>query len=354
MASGVTSAHVPAAAEVLRALETLQIDHGALSPLDDDRVFHEVACTLAEEVDHTHTFNYDPSSSEDLTSALVEMIEGRGFRGSSSSRCAILDFLTAEAQSARLAAHASIAAQAATAERAAKDHLEETGDPAPKVDPDVSLASSLSRMCTAFGIGVDEVAGVETPEDVAALVATISGRIAQEVQAGASLGEPIIDPADVTAMSGDALRECSNVCKALAAEHELRKGLLMRRLDVTIQSFGYSEKATADGFRGVQRGVVRAIEAGEQDIDVYDALVARDWLLDMERVSGDGAHGAVENEVKRMLMGSVPDRGGRVGAAAAAAANMPAFQPRSTAGRGSGRGRGQGRGKGRGQSRKHH
>jgi hypothetical protein len=160
-------------------------------------------------------------------------------------------------------------------------------------------------------------------------------------------------------LSTTALEQCERISDALASEHRLRKDLLMHRLAVTIQCFGYSDKADADAFHSVQRSMQRFVEAAEQPIGVYDALVARNWLLDVDRVSSGGRAGGanVHNAIKRILMGNVPDRGGRIGAAAKANENMPQFRPRSAAGVGDGfsKGRGgrrggqDGRGLGRGR-----
>jgi hypothetical protein len=333
----VDDAPYPSKESVMAALSSLNIDS---DPFVDDSSFQDVAYTLAEEITDDiprYPFTYNPASpSADMPARFEALLSARGYDGPPDDRHAILDFLAAEVTSARLIAHL--------------EPLPIASADAATIVADTSVATSLSRLCTVLSFSADAAAEAKSlPDLLSLIIAGVSG-------ACLDLGAPLIDPETAANLSPDTLAECERISDALEAEHQLRKKLLMHRLSVTIQCFGYSDKASADAFHSVQRSVARAVEAAEQPIGVYDALVARDWLLDVQRVSSGGVGGinAVRNEVKRILMGSVPDRGGRVGAAAVAKANMPQFKPRvsGSSGRGGdgrggrgGRGRGQGRGK---------
>lgn len=339
---------------VVRALSALRLETPS-SPVTDDAAYADTACTLAEEVDHTDSFTYDPlAPASSSIAALPALLAARGFVGDPASRSATLDFLAAEAQSARLATRVAAARESAAAARAAAENPAAAAAAA----ADTRLASAIARVAAALRAGADDCgAALGTPEDadpaaLARLIAALAARAAAAHPAAATAGgPPLVAPADAAAMTPRAMRECSAIAAALRDEHALRKGLLMRRLEVTVQSFGYSEKVGDAGFGAVLRAVQRAVEAQERPVGVYDALVAREALLRVRRVGVGGAPGTVENAVKHVLMGTVPDRGGRVGQAAAAKANMPSFRPRASGGGGGGKS-GRGRNKGRRGGRK--
>lgn len=340
------SAPSPSLDEVRHALSSLALTVPA-DLFTNLSSFAEVACTLAEEIDHTHAFTYDVTAPSSASAAsAVSLAVSRGYTGAPSDRAAVLDFLAADAQAVRLSTHAGVAAARA---RALEGCLGDSAVDASRED--AAAAAAVSRMCRALGERVDGAEGVETAAEFAELAEGVVRRVAEKIEAGGgleALGGVAVGEETVRAFEeeeGELRMEAEAIRDMLAAEHELRKGLLLRRLEVTVRSFGYSEKAGEDGFEGVMRGVRRAVERDEREVSVLDALVARDWVLETERVSGRDGVGEDGCEVKTMLMGSVPDRGGRVGAAAALKANMPAFRARQS---GDGGGRGPGRGPGRG------
>lgn len=257
-----------------------------------------------EEVDHTRAFVYTPSTPP---TALPALLAQRGLEPPF-ERAAVLDFLAAEAQSARLASHAADARR-------------------PRGSADERFTTALSRAVRALHI---DASAVMSAADVAAVVDAVSAAVAGRDLATA-----------VCHVEGN-LDAARDVCAKLCDEHVIRRALVLQRLGVTVDGFGCSEKATG-GFAAVERALRTEVDDAVRNISVFHALTARDWVLETGRVSGSGGGGGV----KEVLMGTVPDRGGRVGAAAKAKANMPTFRERSAGGGGRGRGRGRGGGRGR-------
>ena len=155
------------------------------------------------------------------------------------------------------------------------------------------------------------------------------------------------------------------VAEALAREYATRKETVARRAGVTVQSFGYSPRlrdspeVTRDFARRAGAGGAQAQgrDALPVDVrvgleDVWDARVA-DLARAVQRTNAEASR-TLDASVKRVLIGSVPDRGGRT-EGGGARDDMPAFAARAAGGEhtvgGGGRGRqgGGGRkGKGRG------
>merc|ERR1719270_625014 len=84
-------------------------------------------------------------------------------------------------------------------------------------------------------------------------------------------------------------------------------------------------------------------------VTVSDLLAAREDDAIIEAVSGSGARQHTRTSINKVLIGAVPDRGGRTETMAAPPPEMPSWQQRQPdQGRGGGRG-GHGRGGGRGR-----
>jgi Protein of unknown function (DUF2465) len=331
---------------VVTALASLELDDADPAVLADETAFLEIACTLAEEVDPAQTFSFDISAPLTMTEKLADVLSSLDYDGSLSDRASVLDFLSAEAQASRLLAH-SMSKSAGTGKT-------NSVDADPELTSDTSIATSLSRLSTVYHLDINGAAEINNCAKLLVLLKEIHEQIKISLSSAQTSGSLLIPPDYATSLSEEQMDECARICEALSREHLLRKGMLMRRLSVTVQSFGYSLKATDDKFEGVTRRVEQAVESGVQAIGVYDALFARDWLLNLERVSAHCEAAMVSSRVKRILMGSVPDRGGRVGAAANAPDRMPGLRPRGAADSGEKHGdhRGSGRGHGKGHARK--
>merc|ERR1719322_2003073 len=119
--------------------------------------------------------------------------------------------------------------------------------------------------------------------------------------------------------------------KTLTQEYTARREMLLKRLDVTIASFNWSERAKkffeeiASKYQS-KRHQMR-VESG---VKIADLLAAREDLAYMSKTSsGDTLHKCKINKVK---MGKVPDRGGRVNEMSAPPPEMPSWQNRKNTG----------------------
>lgn len=176
-----------------------------------------------------------------------------------------------------------------------------------------------------------------------------------------------------------AVEEATNrLIDHLNQEYQFRRLVLLKRLDVTIQSFNWSQKAKQNSeeiirnFQANRSQLDKMQETGAYNIGFEELITARENLLwDSKTSHGDKRCQTKLNAV--IMKGSVPDRGGRADEQYFAKEsfqkqeddrNMPKFQPRqgqahnpndlsqyNRGGRGGG-GRGGGRGRGgRGDSR---
>ncbi|XP_014675004.1 PREDICTED: protein FAM98A-like [Priapulus caudatus] len=129
----------------------------------------------------------------------------------------------------------------------------------------------------------------------------------------------------------------------LEKEYTIRRQMLIKRLDVTIQSFNWSQR-----MKGKQDEMVKAYRPIRcmlllnMDIGVADVLSARDDLIKDEKVSSSNTRKKTQCAVNKVLMGRVPDRGGRPYEAQPPPAEMPFFKKREAGGQGGGRGGGGG------------
>uniref|UniRef100_T1JGC5 Protein FAM98A n=1 Tax=Strigamia maritima TaxID=126957 RepID=T1JGC5_STRMM len=148
--------------------------------------------------------------------------------------------------------------------------------------------------------------------------------------------------------------------KQLKNEYRLRREMLTKRLDVTIQSFKWSSRAKAR-----DNDITQAFQAirnkltVDPDINLADVLAARETIAYMEKTSSASVRKNTKSAVNKVMIGSVPDRGGRPAEQQAPPPEMPSWQKRSDGGKrrnriddfqnrgGQGGGRG-GRGGGRG------
>ena len=151
------------------------------------------------------------------------------------------------------------------------------------------------------------------------------------------------------------------VADELRKEYALRKETVARRAGVTVQSFSYSKRLRNQP--EVARDFLRRAGAGGTQAQGRDGLpvgggvsiadVKRAKTADLARCilrTNAEAHRVLDASVKRVLIGNVPDRGGRTGEArGAGGGHMPEFTARVAGGGGAGathHGVGRGRGGG--------
>jgi len=165
---------------------------------------------------------------------------------------------------------------------------------------------------------------------------------------------PLLSGAAATPESLVSLREINQL---LQSDYALRRQMLLQRLDVTVQSFLWSPRATgreADILAATdyKRRGLAAEPAAIRAEDAFTAGVELTVALS-QRITDGSTRGLRYSSVKSVLIGAVPDRGGRVAEMSLSARDlMPAWSSRkaeAASGSGGGRGGGHGsRGGGRG------
>ncbi|CAH1261739.1 FAM98A [Branchiostoma lanceolatum] len=143
------------------------------------------------------------------------------------------------------------------------------------------------------------------------------------------IGKPLMK----RAMAPGQWAQLDIINRKLSEEYRIRREMLLKRLDVTIQSFNWSNKtkgkedAVAQAFRPKRQGL-----STQTNVILADLLSAREDIARMQKTTyGATRHNCAINKV---LMGRVPDRGGRAWERAPPPKEMPAFKKREDGGRG--------------------
>ncbi|XP_060712184.1 protein FAM98A-like isoform X2 [Hemiscyllium ocellatum] len=134
--------------------------------------------------------------------------------------------------------------------------------------------------------------------------------------------------------------------RALSVEYMCRRQMLITRLDVTVQSFHWAEGAQQHGavMRQLYQPLREALSA-RSSITLAHLLSAREDLSVITKTTSESSRERTACPVNKVLMGPVPDRGGRPGEIEAP---MPSWEDRRRGGSAGGR-----KQKWRGKGRKH-
>ncbi|KAK6182497.1 hypothetical protein SNE40_010175 [Patella caerulea] len=161
-------------------------------------------------------------------------------------------------------------------------------------------------------------------------------------------GEPLLK----ARLSDKQWQDVLEVNRILTEEYRIRREMLLKRVDVTIQSFKWSEKAKRNENKIAEvYQPIRQKLTSKSNIDVAQILAARDDLTRLQKTSSGEARERTKCAINRVLIGKVPDRGGRAFELEPPPPEMPAFMKRSdtpSGGRGGRGGSAGGRGGGRG------
>jgi len=133
--------------------------------------------------------------------------------------------------------------------------------------------------------------------------------------------------------------QLDRVAAELASDYATRRAVLLKRLDVLIASFRHSERADAAELDAQVRTRLASLPP-PPSLSAADAFKAGDGLLELQRARPLGGSDAA---VKKVLIGRVPDRGGRADQQHFAKQSFrdQVFE-RDRGGRGGGGGRGRG------------
>ncbi|XP_015596643.1 protein FAM98A [Cephus cinctus] len=132
----------------------------------------------------------------------------------------------------------------------------------------------------------------------------------------------------------------------LNEEYRIRREMLLKRLDVTVQSFLWSDRIRPKGDQlNACYQSKRDKMSAKPNVTIADLLAARDDLAVIEKTSNAVVRKNTRSQVNKVIIGDVPDRGGRPCDQEPPPPEMPSWQKDRVAGPPSFRG---GRGGGRG------
>ncbi|XP_073247945.1 protein FAM98A-like [Porites lutea] len=117
----------------------------------------------------------------------------------------------------------------------------------------------------------------------------------------------------------------------LNQEYTLRRSMLLKRLDVTVQSFGWSDRAKVkkDEIAAAFQPLRKSLSEGSP-VSIPDIVAARTDLLRVTKTSSGDIRGRTQCKINKIMIGKVPDRGGRP-SSTAPPVEMPAFKKRTEA-----------------------
>lgn len=165
-----------------------------------------------------------------------------------------------------------------------------------------------------------------------------------EVAKKKSLGKPLFAPSKQ--LTFEQWNKLEKLQHELDTEYNLRREMLITRLDVTVQSFQWSDAAKTKedkfGYRYSQkRNELDALKYGDKSADLIELLAAREDLLYLEKTSSASVRENTKTDLQKHIIGMVPDRGGRANEHAPPPPEMPSWQKnRSSGPAGGGRGGG--------------
>ncbi|XP_005309821.1 protein FAM98B isoform X1 [Chrysemys picta bellii] len=157
------------------------------------------------------------------------------------------------------------------------------------------------------------------------------------------VGKPLL----TTPLNPDQTERLEKINDALCSEYECRRRMLMKRLDVTVQSFGWSDRAKVktDDIARIYQPKRYALSP-KTTITFAHLLAAREDLSKIIRTSSGSTREKTACAINKVLMGRVPDRGGRPTEIEPPPPEMPPWQKRQEGGGRGGWGGGGGGGRG--------
>lgn len=135
--------------------------------------------------------------------------------------------------------------------------------------------------------------------------------------------------------------------KDLDSEYNLRRQMMLTRLEATVQSFQWSESMKkrqneiADRFQ-MKLKEFEKLKYGGVDTNIVALLAARADLAIIEKTNSVNVRKNTASKIEKHMIGSVPDRGGRANEHAPPPPEMPFWQQQRAGGPSGGGGRGGG------------
>lgn len=207
-----------------------------------------------------------------------------------------------------------------------------------------TTAAALKNIAITLNLG-------KPPDNISAeaLFSKISTRLDETLKsipdAEKRVGKPLFNPKKN--LSEEQWQQVQKIQAALEEEYNLRRKMLMTRLDVTIQSFKWSERIKGkekdiNERYSVKNQVLEKLQYGGQRTDIPSLLSARDKLAIIEKTSSANVRKNTKSKLQRHIIGKVPDRGGRALDQQRPPPEMPSWAKRQPGGDNRGGGRGAG------------
>ncbi|CAF0900298.1 unnamed protein product [Brachionus calyciflorus] len=155
------------------------------------------------------------------------------------------------------------------------------------------------------------------------------------------LGKPLVN----ALLNDDQWSKLIEINQALCEDFQMRRELLLTRLDVTIQSFKW-----ADRLKKNNQEIAALYQQKRKDLSVrpnvklYYILTARDDLLKQEKTCSSRL--MTKSQLHKVIIPKVPDRGGRTCELQPPPPEMPAFMQRKASNQPQGQRQQQGGGRG--------
>ncbi|XP_054000222.1 protein FAM98B isoform X2 [Hylaeus anthracinus] len=249
--------------------------------------------------------------------------------GSKENRYILLDFLGAELKTSRL-----LEFQKHKTSNSMDVDVEES-----------DTAKDLKDMLIALNFG-------KPPDDITVekLFTRLEGKLTEVLKKVPPelVGQPLI----TTEFTEREWKDLQLLQQELHDEYRMRRDMLLKRLDVTVQSFLWSDRVKCRETEiNKQYEDTRKFLSAEPDITFADLLAARDDIALMEKTSNASVRKNTRSEINSVIIGTVPDRGGRPYEQEPPPPEMPPWQKDRVQGpttSGGGRGGGGGGYRGRG------
>lgn len=152
---------------------------------------------------------------------------------------------------------------------------------------------------------------------------------------GNRLGQSLFAPK--RQLTTDQWNQIEKFQKELDHEYNMRRDMLLTRLDVTIQSFQWSpnikgkEDEIAQRYTS-KRKALDTLQVGGKTTDIAELLAARDDLTYIEKTSSSDVRQNTRSDIQKVIIGAVPDRGGRAFEHAPPPPEMPSWQKNRSTG----------------------
>ncbi|CAH8599154.1 unnamed protein product [Schistosoma turkestanicum] len=191
-------------------------------------------------------------------------------------------------------------------------------------DDDLEIKACLQKAFTDLGLKIP-------PDDSAPTV--IYSTLQKGISDSLSRCPPNHMGKSIIPLTGISDRQWSQIIRIAALlqqQYSSRQSTLLKRLDVTVQSFKWSDKAKSSLDKIIT--VYNPIREKMGFIpypDIVHVLAVRDnMILQIEKTSGTNARRYTSCELNKILIGNVPDRGGRAWELEPPPPEMPAFKQR--------------------------